>query len=376
MRGAWQEAAGRAERVELAGPGIGPLTPGAAHPVEARPQGLELGKQRVEQGHPPLLQQPVRLIDCGATLGIDRHGSLDGSVGARVHADPHPRAGDLLAETGRLADELPGGLPRGVIAEPEGRVGRRGLHARVSPSGGLVVGRAAQRGQRRLEDLVLLEPERVDGAEVLGLGLLDLIGEQRLRLVRRPLVEARVVLPEMGRHGAAGIDHRARQGGSGRQMVADGRALQVIRVLHAQRPARRGERHVPGAGPRGRERGIAPEGGQADPGGEPLPERVLGIELADPPGDDSPGEQVVEDGRRAHGPELCPDAALCAVEERAEPGVGTSERHAGLGPEGVDLVGAYLSRGRLGDEGVERLAVPHAGRVRARRAASAARSPR
>ena len=90
MRGARQEAACRAERVELARPGIGPLAPGAAHPVEARPQGLELGKQRVEQSRPPLLQQPVRLIDGGATLGIGRHGSLDGSVGARVHADPLP----------------------------------------------------------------------------------------------------------------------------------------------------------------------------------------------------------------------------------------------------------------------------------------------
>ena len=184
-----------------------------------------------------------------------------------------------------------------------------GLHPRAGPPGGLVVGRAAQRGQRRLEDLVLLEPERVDGAEVLGLGLLDLIGEQHLRLVRRPLVEARVALPEMRSQGTARIDHRARQGGGGRQVVADRRALQVIRVLHAQRPARRGERHVPGTGPRGRERGIAPEGREADPGGEPLPERVLGIELADPPGDDPPGEQVIEDGPWAHGPQLCPDAA-------------------------------------------------------------------
>ena len=104
------------------------------------------------------------------------------------------------------------------------------LHARASPGGGLTIGRAAQRGQRRLEDLVLLEPERVDGAEVLGLGLLDLIGEQDLRLVRRPLVEARVAVPEMGSQGTARIDDRARQGGGRRQEVADRRALQVIRV--------------------------------------------------------------------------------------------------------------------------------------------------
>ena len=224
MRGARQEAACRAERVELARPGIGPLTPGAAHPVEARPA---RSRTRAAAGR---AGPPAAAPAAGAPDRRRRHARHRPLTAASMAASALvstpiriARAGDLLAETGRLADELPGGLPRGVVAEPEGRVTRCGLHARASPFGGLVVGRAAQRGQRRLEDLVLLEPERVDGAEVFGLGLLDLIGEQRLGLVRRPLVEARVALPEMRRHGAAGIDDRARQGGGGRQVGADGR---------------------------------------------------------------------------------------------------------------------------------------------------------
>ena len=113
-------------------------------------------------------------------------------------------------------------------------------------------------GQCRLEDFVLFKPERVNLAEVFGPGRFDLVGKQGLGFVCRPLVKAGVALPEVSRHGAAGLDDRARQVRSVAEMCADGRALQIVHILHAESPACGSERHILGARARGRERGIAP----------------------------------------------------------------------------------------------------------------------
>ncbi len=182
----------------------------------------------------------------------------DGLVHAAELAEAVAGGDNGLAEARYVEDELPGELPRRLDAEPERGAAQAqlGPGARGVPAGG---GEGLEGGG---EDLVLLEAEGVDVAEVLRPGGLDLGLDAALGLVGRAAVEVVGAGAEVGGELAAGLDHGAREGVHRSQAFVGRLAvLEVVDVLDAQRPAGDGEGEVLGAHGVLGDAGVAPGNG-------------------------------------------------------------------------------------------------------------------
>jgi hypothetical protein len=251
-RGLGQEAVGAAESGEVARPRVGPGRPELTDGIEALAEALVIGGRGRDRAA-AALEVAVGAINGGAVAGVAGDGLLEAAEVAEAGAG----GGEGLAEMGDVADELPGELARRLDAEPEGRAAQ----AKLGPARGYVPLAGGEGVEGGGEDLVLLEAEGVDVAEVLRLRGLDLGLEAALGLVGGAAVEVVGAGAEVRGELAASVDHGARQGVHRAQaLVGRLAALEVVDVLDAEGPARYGEGEVLGADLVGGDAGVTPGG--------------------------------------------------------------------------------------------------------------------